>query len=160
LPETKEVKNKNLQIIFMSVALSAGVLLLWQFGAGKWDVYVGTILLIGGLLGLYFAYRFLLAFMGKKEILHEQNDFPELHSLENPVVKGEIQLCFTIPEPMIVRLFIRNAGNDKQLEVSNEHFGAGMHPQVFNTCLLENGVWYYEMVTNNYRTSRKMIIDN
>jgi hypothetical protein len=154
------MKNKNVQIVLMSVALSLAVLLFWQYSDGDHGTYAATIMLIGGLFALFFAYRFLLAFFGRKEIKDEKENFPHLLSLENPMVSGVVRFCFELPTLAYVRLVLKPAAGGNEVVVTEGEFAAGVHPVAFDSSTITNGVYYYEFIAPKYKTSRKMIVNN
>ncbi len=135
-------------------------MLFWQYGVGEWDTYIGALFLLGGLLALWFAYRFLLAFFGKKEIKEQDDSFPRLLSLENPLVRGEVRFLFELPVPCNVSFYIETLKGDRIMTICEGAHQSGNHPYTFNTKEIPNGVYYYVFNAEKYRTSRKMIVDN
>jgi hypothetical protein len=154
------MKRKNAQIIFMSIALSAAVVLFWQYTEYDWSGYAGLALVIGGITALFAAYRFLLAFLGKAEINKEKDGFPVLHPLSKPEVSGIISFMFELPVEGMVHFELQDMAQNRVKIVCEGMYSAGSHIVALDTSALTQGVYYCQFKANKYLTTRKIIVNS
>lgn len=76
----------------------------------------------------------------------------------NPV-SGETVIPFEIPTETFVSLKIYNNVGTEIKELAGEKYQAGKHTATFNTRELPEGIYIYTLKTDDYTSSRKMIIE-
>lgn len=103
------------------------------------------------------AYRRLLKRFQKGQIVH--NDYCELYNLDQDPASGELAFYFVCPELKQVQFCI---WKDRQLlhELANQEFSQGGHIIRFDSNTLENGVYYYGIVTSDQETIKRMQVLN
>lgn len=153
------MKKKNAQIIFMSVALSAAVVLFWQYTEYDWSGYAGLALVIGGITALFAAYRFLLAFLGRQEIKKEKDGYPVLHPLSSTEVNGKVSFMFELPIEGTVHFEVQDMAQNSIKVICEGVFAAGAHIIELDTTALNKGVYYCQFKANKYLTTRKIFVN-
>ena len=152
--------KKNIQIILFSVLLTGAVFAIYTFSTGFFSNYTGSILLVAAGLSLVMAYRFLLAYLGKQEIKEMKTNYAELKNLDDPNVSGTVPLMFSLPREEHVTITIRNMDDEDVLVMADQSYPEGEHVLTLDSTQLDNGIYYYQMLANKYRSSKKMVIRN
>lgn len=103
------------------------------------------------------AYKRLLKRFQKGQVVHK--DFCELYNLDQDPASGELAFYFVCPELKQVQFGIWK--DQKMLhELANKAFDKGGHIIRFDSNLLENGVYYYGIKTNEQETIKRMKVLN
>ncbi|MFN5418154.1 MAG: hypothetical protein ACK5B9_13940 [Flavobacteriia bacterium] len=119
---------------------------------------VGVLVVSLAVLVLVIAYRKLLAFMGRGNINMEK--YAVLYSLENDPVSGEIEFYFTCEEPKTGTFSILNEDSSLNQTIIAKDFQTGGNIVRFDSTSISNGVYYYQLETENQKTMKKMNVVN
>lgn len=130
--------------------------ILIGFSAGK--IAVGVLAVSLAILLFVIAYRKLLAYLGKGNPPKEK--YCVLYGLENSVVAGEVEFYFTTEEKKIVALEILNQNMDFVHLIVEKEFGVGGNIVRFDSTVLPNGNYFYQLRTENQKTMKKLRIEN
>ena len=84
----------------------------------------------------------------------------ELNPLEQNPAKGILEFYFTSMEPKKVRFEILNNQHQSIEIVADQDFDSGQHILRFDSTKIENGVYYYQIKTDNQQTMKMMTILN
>lgn len=103
-------------------------------------------------------YRKLLLRMNRGEIT--KKDYCVLYGLENNPAKGLLEFYFTCESPKSVVFEILNKDFESIRTIFEADVNADGHIVRFDSTELENGTYYYQLKTENQKTSKKMIIFN
>jgi hypothetical protein len=131
-------------------------MILIGFSASK--IVVGILCVSLGLLVLIIAYRKLLAYLSKGRITSEK--YCVLRSLDNENVKGEVEFYFTCEEPKNVTFEILNDDFSFNREVKSKDYEIGGHIIRFDSTLVSNGSYFYQLRTENQKTTKKIFVNN
>ncbi len=103
------------------------------------------------------AYKRLLKRFQKGHIVHK--DYCELYNLDQDPASGELAFYFVCPALLNVQFGI---WKNRQLlhELANQDFDKGGHIIRFDSTQLENGVYYYGIVTSDQETTKRMQVLN
>lgn len=103
------------------------------------------------------AYKRLLKRFQKGQVVHK--DYCELYNLDQDPANGELSFYFVCPAPLHVQFGI---WKNRQLlhELANQSFEKGGHIIRFDSTLLENGTYYYGIVTADQETTKRMQVLN
>lgn len=127
-------------------------------GITAMEVVVKVMTLTLSLLILVIAYKKFLAYLGKGNI--SLKDYCVLNSLEIEPAKGKVQFYFTSREIRPVKLQIL----DKEHNLVKEIFDAECYAEgnivSFDTTELQNGVYFYSLITPNQKTVKRMTVEN
>lgn len=122
------------------------------------EVVVGVLIFTLALLVFIVAYRKLLAYFGKGSIPKEK--YCVLHSLEIEPAKGEVEFYFTSEEKKNVQIQILDENYAFVTEIFNKECSLQGNIIRFDTLTLNNGIYYYSLVTENQKTMKKMTVRN
>ncbi len=103
------------------------------------------------------AYRALLRRFQKGQIQHK--DFCELYTLDQDPAKGELSFYFICPAPTHVRFCIWQH-NELIVELADKEFETGGNILRYDSSKLENGVYYYGIITPTQETKKRMVLAN
>ncbi len=67
-------------------------------------------------------------------------------------------ISFTLPEPMRVKLLIRNVLGQELMTLVDDYLTAGRHVKVFDGKNLSSGVYYYSLITEKGTVTKKMVL--
>lgn len=135
-------------IVFISLAI---------FTTGK--LIIGALCVSLAILLLVIGYRKLLAYLGKNGGPAKE-DYCVLYSLEENPVVGEVSFYFTAHESKEVAIHILNEEYNLVKEVSKKMCTEGGNIIRFESKDIENGNYYYGLITDNQKTIKKMRISN
>lgn len=121
-------------------------------------VVVGVMIFTLSLLILVISYRKLLSYLGKGAVRHE--NYCLLSRLEIDPAKGKVQFYFTSVEKIPVKFQILDAEHNLVKEIFDAECKADGNIVHFDTTELENGVYFYSLVTPNQKTIKKMTVQN
>ena len=110
------------------------------------------------LLVFFIGYRLLLKRM--KAGRANPADFVTLHPLEKIPARGKIQFYFSLGAPKEVTILIYASVGEYREELVSKNFSKGSHLISFDTQKVVDGIYYYELKTNNQKISRVMEIKN
>lgn len=122
------------------------------------EVTVGVLIFTLALLVFVISYKKLLAYLGKGAIPKEK--YCVLYSLETEPASGEIQFYFTSEVKKEVKLQLLDGQYNFIREIYNRECRTDGNIIPFNTNELNNGVYFYCLVTENQKTMKKMTIRN
>lgn len=153
------MKN-NLTIILGAVVITGAVYLLFNFSALNVSSYWGYAVLAAGLIALYFGYRFLMAYIGKGKSAGPPILYADLRAYENHVANGIVKLYYELPENDHVLFTIQTLEGEVLQTLYDDRQLAGTYPVECDTSSLEDGTYYYELKTSNYKNTKKLIVQN
>lgn len=110
------------------------------------------------LLVLIIAYRKLLAYLGKGRVPTEK--YCVLYRIEKNPVQGMVEFYFTSEEERFVHFELLNEDYTVFKELSAEDRKVGGHIIHFDSTSIPNGVYYYQLRTENQKTMKKMVVEN
>lgn len=122
------------------------------------EVVVGTMIFTLALLLLVIAYKKLLAYLGKGAIPKEK--YCVLYSLEVNPASGKVQFYFTSEEEKNVKFHILDNDYKFVKELYNQQCSTDGNIIHFDTNELQNGVYYYCLLTENQKTMKRMTVHN
>jgi|SRR5690606_8044966 len=122
------------------------------------EVVVGVLIFSLSLLIFAIAYKKLLAYLGKGSLPKEK--YCVLYSLEVEPASGEVKFYFTSEVKREVKFQIFDQKYNFIKEIYNQECKADGNIIPFDTTTLENGIYYYAIVTENQKTMKKMTIAN
>jgi hypothetical protein len=121
-------------------------------------VVVGILFVTLSILVLVIAYRKLLAYLGRGTKLKEK--YCVLHSIEKSPASGELEFYFSCEEEKHVDFEILNENFENLKSLSSQIFDKGNHILRFDSTQLSNGIYYYQLRTDNQKTYKKLILEN
>ena len=87
-------------------------------------------------------------------------DYCVLYSLESPTVKGEVEIYFTTEQARDAKIILLDADMNELQVIKEDKFSSGGNIVRFDTTKVENGNYFYALVTDNQKTTKKMKIQN
>lgn len=109
---------------------------------------------------LYVAYKKVLNLIATGKVKKVTVKYAELFDVNPPYAKGEIQFGFKLPEKMEIKFRIVNRDDDLIKDLKSGELEAGVYPVIFNTNSIADGEYYYQIITNVQKTSKKFFIVN
>ena len=109
---------------------------------------------------LYVAYKKVLNLIAFGKVKKVIVKYAELFDVNPPYAKGEIQFGFQLPEKMDVQFRIVNRDDDLIKELKNGELEEGVYPILFDTSSIADGEYYYQIITNSQKTSKKFFVVN
>jgi hypothetical protein len=103
-------------------------------------------------------YSLLLRRMKRGQIT--MDDYVELLPIEGDFAKGSIQFYFKNKAPKNIEFTIYNENNSFSKVIADELYQPGGHILKFDTTQIPNGRYYYEVKTENQKTSKLMEVRN
>ena len=122
------------------------------------DILLGVLYVSLGLLVIVILYRKLIAHLGKGEPIKE--DYCVLYSLESEPTSGEAEFYFTSDSVKNYKLIILDGEMNELKIVKEDKCTVGGNIIRFDTTQLTNGQYFYSLVTDNQKTSKKMTVQN
>lgn len=119
-------------------------------------VNVGWVLLV--LIAFFILYRFLLAYLKRGTI--DTKDFVELAATPEDKVQGEIQFFIKVHRSKTVKFRIYAKATDIEKKLVDKELSAGGHVINFDTTEVENGFYFYEVRTDNQKTTKLLEVCN
>jgi hypothetical protein len=116
-------------------------------------MFVSIVLIIGLLV-----YRNLLRKIKKEGV--DLVDYCVLYSFEKDIQTGELEFYFTNEKKKTVLFQILSESHEVLHTLTENEFSPGGHILRFDSKLLMNGVYYYQLKTNNQETKKRMTISN
>jgi hypothetical protein len=103
------------------------------------------------------AYKRLLKRFQRGHVIHK--DYCELYNLDQDPASGELAFYFVCPASKNVQFGIWK--NQQMIhELANKEFDKGGHILRFDSKMLENGIYYYGIKTNEQETIKRMEVLN
>ena len=84
-------------------------------------------------------------------------DFVLLQNYPNPF-NPSTRIDFQIPNASLTKVMIYNLAGQEVATLLNEYLPAGMHSIKFNAGNLPSGIYFYQLITENYSSIKKMIL--
>jgi hypothetical protein len=109
---------------------------------------------------LYVAYKKVLNLISTGKVKKVTVKYAELFDVNPPYAKGEIQFGFKLPEKMEVKFRIVNRDDDLIKELKNGELEEGVYPVLFDTSSIVDGEYYYQIITDFQKTSKKFFVVN
>lgn len=122
------------------------------------DIALGILYVSLGLLIIVILYRKLLAHLGKGEPV--KKDYCVLYSLEQEPVVGEATFYFTSESVKEYRLVILDEELNEVALVKEGSCSVGGNIIRYDSTKLTNGQYYFSLITENQKTSKKMTVKN
>lgn len=91
------------------------------------------------------------------EISGIPSDFALHQNYPNPF-NPTTEIRFGVPENANVKIVIYNAVGKEVAQLVNKHFNAGYHTYTWNASNLASGVYFYEMTSNKFKQTQKMLL--
>lgn len=135
---------------------------LWESGTvGRIiaNVIWGISFLVAAYL-LYIAYKKIMNLIATGKVKKVTVKYAELFDVNPPYAKGEIQFGFKLPEKMNIDFKIVNREDEVIKELKKGELEAGVYPVIFDTQSLEDGEYFYQIITDVQKTSKKFYIVN
>lgn len=121
-------------------------------------VLLGVLFVSLSMLVLVIACRKLLKYLGKGS--PSPKDYCVLYSMEQEVVKGEMEIYFTTAFQKFVAIELYNSDLQVLKVLKEGDFKPGGHIVRFDSIEIPNGNYYYGLRTDNQKTVKKMKIHN
>ena len=109
---------------------------------------------------LYVAYKKVLNLIATGKVKKVTVKYAELFDVNPPYAKGEIQFGFKLPEKMEVRFRIVNRDDELIKDLKNGELEEGVYPILFDTNSIADGEYYYQIITDVQKTSKKFFVVN
>jgi len=106
----------------------------------------------------FLAYSKILKNMRKGEL--NLGKYCVLYSLEKNQQTGELEFYFTNEETKHVTFEILAENNEVLETLADQEYKAGGHIVRYDSMRLKNGVYFYQLKTDNQKTAKKMIVEN
>jgi hypothetical protein len=132
------------------------MIVLFTFSITK--LLLGILSLSLAVLLIVIAYKKLLAYLGKTDLITE--DYCILYSLEQQPSSGEIELYFTTNSQRVCKMSILNNDMSLHTVIFDKQVKEGGNIVRFNTKIVENGFYFYQLETENQKTMKKIEIMN
>jgi hypothetical protein len=132
------------------------MMVLMGYSLGK--VFVGVLCVTLGLLVLIIAYRKMLAYFGKGT--PAPKDYCVLHPLETQPSSGEIEFYITSENKRNMILQLLDEKFNLARVIVEKEIEKGGNIIRFDSNLVENGTYYFQLVTENQKTMKKMYVLN
>lgn len=132
------------------------MIVLFTFSITK--LLLGILSLSLAVLLIVIAYKKLLAYLGKTDMITE--DYCILYSLEEQPSTGEIELYFTTNSRRVCKMSILNYDMSLHSVIFEEEVKEGGNIVRFSTKNVENGLYFYQLETENQKTMKKIEIKN
>lgn len=104
------------------------------------------------------AYRFLLKRMKRGVI--KTTDYVELSTLEGDDQQGEIQFFFKTPIDQQITFRIYGKTSDYEKKILSKPLQKGGHIVKFDTTKVPNGMYFYELTSENQKISKLFEVKN
>jgi hypothetical protein len=122
------------------------------------EIIVGILIFTLALLVFVISYKKLLAYLGKGSIPKEK--YCVLYSLETEPATGDIQFYFTSEVKREVKFQLLDEKYNFIKEIYSKECKSDGNIVPFNTRELQNGTYFYSLVTENQKTMKKMTVIN
>lgn len=122
------------------------------------EVIVGILIFSLSLLIFAIAYKKLLAYLGKGALPKET--YCVLYSLERNPASDKVQFYFTSEQLRTVKLHLLDEKYNFIKEIYNQECKADGNIVPFDTNELQNGTYFYCLITENQKTMKKMNVQN
>ena len=109
---------------------------------------------------LYVAYKKVLNLIATGKVKTVTVKYAELFDVNPPYAKGEIQFGFKLPEKMEVEFRIVNRDDDLIKDLKKGELEEGVYPILFDTNSIADGEYYYQIITDVQKTSKKFFVVN
>lgn len=131
-------------------------MLLYTYNWVEIGMWILIVLSIATLAILF--YRRLLMRFNKDNM--NTADYCVLYSLESPTVRGEIEIYFTTEQAREAKIILLDADMNEINVIKQGRFTSGGNIVRFDTTQVANGNYFYALVTDNQKTTKKMRIQN
>lgn len=122
------------------------------------EIAVGVLIFTLSLLVFAIAYKKLLAYLGKGSVPKEK--YCVLYSLETEPTSGDVQFYFTSEVKKEVKLQLLDEQYNFIKEIYTQECRTDGNIIPFDTRELNNGIYFYCLVTENQKTMKKMTVLN
>jgi hypothetical protein len=132
------------------------MIVLMGFTIGR--VLMGALFVSLAVLILTIAYRKLLSHLGKGAPSPE--DYCILYGLETHPARGEVEFYFTTNSKRDIILELLNDDLSNHSIIQSKNVEKGGHIIRFNTTIIPNGTYFYQLKTENQKTMKRFTIEN
>jgi hypothetical protein len=122
------------------------------------EVAIPVLLLSITVLILVIAFRKLRIRWGLGE--PQKANFAVLYSMEKQPITGEIELYYEIEEPKNVEIWLVDDNMNDKLKIDSRSAKVGGNKVSFDSKVVENGRYFYELRSDNQKTSKAIYIEN
>jgi len=127
-------------------------------GVSITKIILSILIITLAILILVIAYKKLLRYLGKSAIITE--DYCVLYSLENQPSNGDIEIYFTSNHKRLCKIELLNLDLSHHSVIFENEVIEGGNIVRFDTKSVVNGVYFYQLSTENQKTSKKFEILN
>ena len=107
---------------------------------------------------LIILYRLLIRKMKKGVV--DQKSYAELSSTDDKKKSGEFQFFIKLSEPKQVFFSVYGKSSDFKKVIVDEELAKGGHILKFDSTKVPNGFYYYELITDNQKTTKLIEVNN
>jgi hypothetical protein len=122
------------------------------------EVAVPVLLISITLLILVIAFRRLRVRWGIGQPIKEK--FAVLYSLEKQPISGEVEIYYELEEPKKVAIWLLDDKMNDKLLVDEREAKIGGTKIKFDSKIVENGRYFYELRSDNQKTSKAIFVEN
>ena len=122
-------------------------------------IFLRDTLIVGLIIiAIIFSYRKLLRYLNKG---NSNKQYALLHHFDEPVQHGDVQIRYTLPEDSTVTMLLNTmTGETVKTLKENVEEPAGEHVESVSSSELENGAYLCVLITQNQRTTLRMVVEN
>ena len=96
--------------------------------------------------------------MLKKKLVHlHQDEFTLQQNYPNPF-NPSTQIKFSVPQTSDVKVIVTDILGREVSTLVNDNLSAGNYSINFNASNLASGIYFYSLITDNFKQSKKMIL--
>lgn len=135
---------------------------LWESGTSGRIIanVIWAVSFVVALYLLYISYKMLMRRFSRGKVKKVTVKYATLYDLHPPYAKGEVQFGFELPEEMEITFHIVNRKDEIQAELKKGKLEKGIYPVLFNTNNLPDGEYYYQLISEVQKNSKKFFIVN
>ena len=109
---------------------------------------------------LYIAYKKLMILISTGKIKKVTVSYANLLDVNPPYAKGEIQFGFELPDEMEIDFRLVDKNDKVLFDLKKGKFPKGVYPVMFDTKQLVDGEYYYQIISDVQKTTKKFFIVN
>jgi hypothetical protein len=122
------------------------------------EVAVPVLLISITILLLVIAFRKLKSKWSGGEPVNE--NYAVLYSMEKQPISGVVELYYEVKQEKEIDLWLLDAQMKDKLLIDNRRAKIGGNKVEFDTKMVENGRYFYELRSDNQKTSKAVYIEN
>lgn len=122
------------------------------------SVAIPTLLVSIAILLLVILYRKMLSNMGKGQV--DKAKYANLYPIQRQPAHGDVELFYELEENKEVEIMLLNMAMEEIKSLDKRAAKKGGNKVMFDTTLVENGRYFFELRSNNQKTAKTLIIKN